>query len=324
LSIYIIILIKEEKMAYFQNPFSTEFRGNWVLTDRQYSLTFVCPPNAGRSELLVSAWKEPTGSPEVFDLSGDDADDNSKSILTLRLSTNGSFQNYTNITVDLTSNTNAGLSPEPVASAMKPSEIVSIMNADPTFSTFFTAKLQKGNSGFNNRIVIIQKLETSRMKFIVLNSGAETVLGFNARAGIAQLPSYFTRCKIWGGDMTEFSDGNNSLILLDPSNSGGSSEVDDSIIENAVNARGESLGLNSSEIKADWELLAGRASGLFSFQKLTVDSNDRITEIIEYPAGAKVGDLGRKTQYQYTGNNKNASQITKIPYVIKSEDLVTP
>lgn len=311
-------------MAYFQNPFPVEFRGNWVLGDRQYSIAFVCPPNTGRSELLVNAWKEPTGSPEIFDLSGNDADGDPKSTLSIRLSTNGTFQNYTNITIDLTDNTNAALSPAPVASAMKPAEIVAIMNADPTFSTFFTASLHKGNSGFINRIVFTQKLETSRMKFIVLNSGAETVLGFNARAGVAQLPIYFAKCKIWGGSMTDPSDGNNSLILLDPSNSGGSSSVDDDIIDNAVNARGESLELDSSTMKADWELLGGRASGLFSFQKQTVDGNDRVTEIIEYPAGAQVGDFARKIKYTYTSTNKNPDTITKIPYVLTSGDLITP
>lgn len=311
-------------MAYFQNPFPVEFRGNWVLGDRQYSIAFVCPPNAGRSELLVNAWKEPTGSPEVFNLSGNDADGDPKSTLTIRLSTNGTFQNYTNITVDLTDNTNASLSPAPVASAIKPAEIVAIMNADPTFSTFFTASLHKGNSGFINRIVFTQKLETSRMKFIVLNSGAETVLGFNARAGVAQLPIYFAKCKIWGGDMTDRSDGNNSLILLDPSNSGGISAVDDDIIDNAVNARGESLELDSSTMKADWELLGGRASGLFSFQKQTVDGSDRVTEIIEYPAGAQVGDFARKIKYTYTSTNKNPDTITKIPYVLTSGDIITP
>jgi hypothetical protein len=311
-------------MAYFQNPFPIEFRGNWVLGDRQYSIAFVCPPNAGRSETLVSAWKEPSGSPETYDLSGNDADGDSKAILTLRLSTNGTFQNYTNITVDLTDNTNASLSPAPTASAIKPAEIVAIMNADPTFSTFFTASLSKGNSGFTNRIIITQKLETSRMKFIVLNSGAETVLGFNARAGVAQLPTYFAKCKIWGGSMSDPIDETNVLILLDPSNAGGSSAVDDDIVDNAVDAKGKSLELDSNTVKEDWQLVGGRASGLFSFQKLTVDGSDRITEVIEYPAGAKAGDLGRKIQYQYTGTNKNPDQVTEIPYTLQSGDLVTP
>lgn len=311
-------------MAYFQNPFPAEFRGNWVLGDRQYSITFVCPPNAGRSELLVNAWKEPTGSPECYDLSGNDIDGNLKSVLTLRLSTNGTFQNYTNISVDLTDNTYANLSPAPVSSAITSAQIVSIMNADPTFSSFFKASLQKAQSGFNSRIVVTQKFETSRMKFIVLNTGAETALGFNDRAGVAQLPTYFAKCKIWGGDMSDPSDGTNVLILLDPSNLGGSSNIDNNIIDNAVDNKGVSLEFNSNTVKADWELVGGRASGLFSFQKLTVDGSDRITQVIEYPAGAKVGDLGRKIQYVYSGLNKNPSQVTEIPYTLTSGDLVTP
>lgn len=311
-------------MAYFQNPFPTEFRGNWVLGDRQYSITFVCPPNTGRSETLVNAWKEPTGSPETYDLSTNDADGNSTAILTLRFTTDGTFQNYTNISVDLTDNTNAALSPAPVASAITSYQIVAILNADPTFSTFFQAGLEKAQSGFNSRIVIRQRLETSRMKFIVLNGGAETVLGFNVRAGVAELPAYFSRCAIWGGSTSASNDAINELVLLDPSNSGGSSAVDDDIIDNAVDARGQSLGLDSNSMKPDWQLIGGRASGLFVFQKITVDDSDRITQIIEYPAGAKAGDLGRKIQYTYTGTNKNPDQMTKIPYVITSGDLVTP
>jgi hypothetical protein len=37
-------------MTYFQNPFPSEFRGNWVLGDRQHSLTFVCSSNVASSD----------------------------------------------------------------------------------------------------------------------------------------------------------------------------------------------------------------------------------------------------------------------------------
>ena len=311
-------------MAYFQNPFPSEFRGNWVLGDRQYSLTFVCPPNNGRSETLVTAWNSPTGSPEAYDLSGNDADGGSKAILNLRMSISGTFDHWANISVDLTNNSNANISPAPTASAMKPHEIVSILNTDPIFSSYFTASLSKSQNGLNNKIIIRQNQDALRMKFFVLNGQAESVLGFNARAGVAELPNYFSKCKAWGGDMSERIDGTYALVLLDPSNSGGTSSVDNDVVDNAVDQKGVSLNLDSNTKKSDWEFLEGRASGLFTFQKITVDGSDRITQVIEYPAGSVVGDLARKIQYQYSGSNKNPSKVTEVPYVLASGDLVTP
>jgi hypothetical protein len=312
-------------MAYFQNPFLTEFRGNWVLGDRQYSVAFVCPPNTGRSDLLVNAWNPPSGDPqEVYDLSGNDADGNPKAILNVRMSTSGTFDHWANVSVDLINNTYANLNPAPTASAIRPDQIVAIINADPTFSSFFTASLHKSQSGNNTRLVIRQKQDTLRMKFFVLNGQAEEVLGFNARAGVAQLPVYFAKCKVWGGDMTDRTDGTNALVLLDPSNSGGSLNVDNAVIDNAVDERGNSFGFDSTTMKEDWELLGGRVSGLFTFQKLTVDGSDRITQIIEYPAGAVAGDFARKINYTYTSSNTNPSQVTEVPYVLTDGDLVTP
>jgi hypothetical protein len=124
--------------------------------------------------------------------------------------------------------------------------------------------------------------------------------------------------------MSDRVDGTYALVLLDPSNSGGSSAVDDGVIDNATDNKGNPAGFDSNSTKEDWELVGGRASGLFTFKKLTIDGSDRITQVIEYPAGAVVGDLARKIQYQYSGANKNPSQVTEIPYILASGDLVTP
>lgn len=309
-------------MTYFQNPFSSEFRGNWVLGDRQHSLTFSCPANTGRSEELISAWKEPTN--DIYDLSGSDVDGNPKNILKIKFTTNnGAF--WSILETSLTDNSNAGLNPAPTSSAINPSQIVSILNSDPSFTSYFVASLEKFNSfGNNNRIVIKQKFGITRMKFFVINEGAESEIGFNSRAGVAQLPSYFKKYKIHGGDASYPTDGTNAIVELDPSNSGGASAVDDLIIDNAVDGKGISLNFDSSTIKEDYELLEGRASGIYTFQKITVDGSDRITEIIEYPAGASVGDLARKIKYSYAGSNTNPSSVTEIPYVIQSSDLLTP
>ena len=305
-------------MSFFQNPFSSEFRGSWALSDRQASLTFSCPGNAGRSDEIVTSWITPSNG--VYDLSGDDSDGNNKGILNIRMTINGGFKDWSNISINLIDNTNASLDPSPHSSVMLPSQIISILNANPVFSSYFTSYLGNFDSSLlKERIIIKQKFPTSRMKFIILNGQAEEVLRFNYKAGVAELPTYFERSKVWGGDMSFPTDDLNCLVLLDTN-----SPVDENVINNAVDAKGVYLKYNSNSVKEDYELLEGRASGLFTFQKLTVDVSDRITQIIEYPAGAKAGDLARKINYTFSGSNKNPDKVTEIPYLLQNSDMVTP
>ncbi len=78
------------------------------------------------------------------------------------------------------------------------------------------------------------------------------------------------------------------------------------------------------DIHADWQLFSGR-SGIFNFQNITLDTQRRIIQIIEYPAGAVAGYLARKIQYVYsqTGDT-NPVQITEIPWTLTQNDLVVP
>lgn len=303
-------------MSYFQNPLVAEYLGIWVLGDRQHSLTFKCPGNAGRSDEMVTCWQKPANG--FYDLSGNDAEGNVTSTLNIRMTVNGGFQDWSTISVDLTDNSNAALNPAPNSSSIRPVEIISILNSHPVFSSYFSASLENFQSK-KERIVIRQKFSTSRMKFFVINGQAEEVLKFNYKAGVTELPSYFEKSKALGGDMSYPMDGLNSLVLLDPSNS-----VDANVINNAVDVKENPLNYDSSSLKEDYEFLKGRASGLFTFQKLTVDGSDRIAQVIEYPAGSVVGSLGRKINYTYSGSNTNPSSVTEVPYVLTSGDLVTP
>lgn len=81
-------------------------------------------------------------------------------------------------------------------------------------------------------------------------------------------------------------------------------------------------GIDYTNAQMDWELLRGR-SGIFNFQKITVDGSNRITQIIEYPTGALAGDFARKINYVYTAANTNPDQITEIPYTLAAADLIT-
>jgi hypothetical protein len=308
-------------MTYFQNPFNSDFYGNWVIDDRAHHPTFVCPRNAGRGDDMVAAWAEPTGgpdSPRTYNLSGTDADTNNHDTLNIRFAMNqNDFLDWIDLAIDLTDNTNAGLTPAPVASAMRVSQIVAILNAHPTFQAYFTAS--QGVFGNSNdprdRLIINSKFGATRMKFYILNGQAEEVLQFNARAGVAELPTYFARHTVFNRDATTglvaFEDGVNQLVELDPQDAGGASNVDDDIISNAVDAQGKSLGLDPATVKADWELLEGQ-SPTFLFTNVV-----SATETIVYPAGAKEGDLAKRILV-------SGSDTFITPHTLASGDLITP
>lgn len=284
---------------YFQNPFATEFLGNWGLGDRQHSPTFKCPPNAGRGETVV--YNHVDGP---FNLSGNDPDGNATATLTIIFAHSVDlFKNWAALTINV-----QGSSPATTRTA----EIVAALNADTTFASYFTAASQNG------RVIIRQSFDSTRFRFYIQNGTAEYILRFNAKAGVAELPTYFMRHTV-GDYRFTFDDAMNALVYLDPDNY----DVDVDIIETAVDLRGEALNFDASVIQTDYELLHGR-SGIFTFKKITVDGTDRITEIIEYPAGSVEGDLAKKTQYVYTDDNTNPDQITEIPYTLEAGDLVTP
>ena len=126
---------------------------------------------------------------------------------------------------------------------------------------------------------------------------------------VGEILSYFDRDTI--ANRYTFPNGLNHLIKLNPYDS-----TDAAIISNA--------GFNPNNAKEDWELLRGRAAGIYTFKKQTVDDSDRITQIIEYPAGASVGDIARKTIFTYTDTNTTPDEIFEIPYVLTSNDLIEP
>lgn len=280
-------------MAFYQNLFDQEFRGNWVLSDRQYVLTFICPPNKNKSDWQIAYNAEP------WDFSADNT-------LTLNYAYDVDFKNYSALAINV-----AGATPGATTAA----EVVAILNANTTFSDMFFAQLSRIDSIATTPITytVLIRAKTDRIKrgvrLWISNTSAEKHMRFNKKAGVAELPTYFDRHTI--DERFNFPDSTGMLIHLDETD-----PDDQTIITEA--------GLDFSVMKEDWQLLAGRASGLFTFQKVTVDGSNRITEIIEYGAGAGVGDFARKISYVYTGANTNPSEVTEIPYVLASGDLITP
>jgi hypothetical protein len=268
-------------MAFFQNVFDQEYQGFLSLADRRLAPTFKVAPNRNAQSKQV-AWNS-----GPYDLSSD-------TDLELNFSWDPEHKTWCSISIDV-----SGANP----SETNGYEVAAKLNANDTFSSMFVASVQSGD------LIVTKDSKRQNLKFYFGNVGAEKHLGFNKRAGVAELPEFFDRHTI--DNVNNFPDSAGMLIRLDESG-----EVDRAIIESA--------GFDPDAMQADWQLLRGRASGLFTFQKLTVDESDRITEIIEYPAGALVGDFARKIQYVYSGSNTNPSQVTEIPYVLQSGDLVTP
>lgn len=271
---------------YFQNVFNNDFIGVLVLGDRQLSLNFKIAANKNSSIEMVSY------NPEPYDLSAN-------ANLTLNYSRD-SGRSWTAFTVNITT---AAAN----VAAVKVYEIVTALNANTTFNTLYQAFVIENTRGNFLRIHAIQSRE--EWKTYVSNSSAESKLRINKKAGVAELPSYFSRHTIANRDV--YPDSLAALIELSSPVAG----VDVAIVNEA--------GLNSAVVQADWQLLKGR-SGLFTFQKITVDGSNRITRIIEYGAGSIAGDFSKQTDYAYTGANTFPDKTTEIPHILISGDLVTP
>lgn len=290
-------------MTFFQNPFAEDFEGNWVLADRAQIPKFVVGCNKGRGQEVASSF-----ATFPVDLSGNDSAGASSATLNISFSMNNT-NSWVDLAIDVTSTASS-------TAAVTAQEIASALRADGTFSSYFTVAVETSSQFPEGNVKITQKKQITQFKFYVKNGQAEESILFNFKGGVAEIPSYFDRHTI--ANILNFEDCVGMLIALDPSNA-----VDAAVINNAVDFRGNSLGLDSTTVKEDYELLEGR-SGLFMFQKSTVDGSGRVTEAIEYQAGAAVGDLAKKTKYTYTGSNTAPDQMTQEPYVLTSSDLVTP
>lgn len=271
-------------MPFYQNPFESEFRQSMPFADRQYNITWKVPANRNNNQATI-AWNF-----EPYDFS-------THANLTISYAIDKDFKNYASMTINV-----AGATP----SATYAAEVAADLNADAGFADRFIASVT--TNGNNKRVLIRAKSDRQAIRFYFANTSAERILKFNRHAGVAELPSYCSRHTI--ENRFEFTDSLAHLIELDEGDA-----VDQAIITEA--------GFDYTDMQEDWELLQGRAE-IFTFKKQTVDGSSRITEIIEYPAGARVGDLAIKTQMSYTGAKTQPDKITEIPYVLQSGDLVTP
>lgn len=282
-------------MSFFQNPFNSDFEGNWLLGDRHYIPKFVIPGNKGRGEDSVYIYPEGT-----YNLSGNDLDGNPKNVLNIVFALHD-FKNWSTLPVTIVANSLAATTVE---------EIVSSLNNSEIFNSFFTVSYKNSYQANTEKVkasvVIKQKHPVYTMKFYVKNGQAESVLLFNKLATVREIPSFFSRHTM--ANRHNFEDSVNMLVELNTA-----SDVDSQVISR--------FGLNPSIVKEDYELLGGK-SGLFIFTKQEFDETNLVSKI-EYHAGAKVGDLAKKTTYaDFTGSIPGT--ITEVPYVLQEGDLVTP
>jgi len=275
-------------MSFFQNVFNQEYQG-YLQTgnDRQYSLTFKVKANQNNQDYQFAYNNEP------YNLS-------SNNTLTINYAWDEEYRNWSSLSVNI-----AGADP----ANTKSYEIAEILNTNEIFSGMYVASVATNST--KNHLIIKSKSQRAKqiIKMYISNSSAEIELKFNKKAGVAELPTFFTRDTI--SNRFTFQNNLNHLILLDVSN-----PIDQAIITEA--------GFDYNSTQEDWELLRGRGVGIYTFKKQTIDANSRITQIIEYGAGAIEGDLARKTIMSYSGAKTQPDKICEIPHVITSGDLLIP
>lgn len=291
-------------MSFFQNLFPADFEGSWLLGDRQHIPKFVVKSNAGRGNENVVSWHA-----GPYNLSGSDADGDTSALLKIAFSLRGD-KNWGTISINVATGAVS-------SSAVTVTEIAHNLNNDATFAERFVATVGSYNNEANPAIQIKQKKPATEFRFYILNGQAEEKIGFNARAGVAELPTYFERHTI--ENRFTFDDSQGMLIELDPV----ASDVQADIIDDAVDAKGVNLGYDSSTVMDDYQLLLGK-SGLFQFQKGPGSGPVTVTTTtIVYPAGAATGDLSKKTVTQYNSGTQVVA-IYELPYTLLSGDIITP
>lgn len=279
-------------MPYFQNVFDSEFRGTWILGDRQYTLNFNLKGNLNTPTLMMCF------VPGPYNFS-------TNNTLTINYAIDPTLKQFQTLAINVSG---------AVPSATQAWEVAVALNANPTFSALWTASTRAYNNTLTDingqgQIVYLQSSRpNTAIKAYISNTGAEEAMHFNANAPIGQLPVYFNRHSI--PNALTYSDSFGMLLPLDVTNG---------YIQSIISAQGQ----DPTTVKPDWQLLAGR-SGLFNLKSQVVDGSNRVTSSIEYPAGASAGDLSIMTKYTYSGANTTPSTVSQIPYTLTSGDLITP
>lgn len=283
-------------MTFFMNPFNQEYKALFPQVDHhdfpKPLITYTIPPNKNTSTAMV-AWNV-----EPYDFS-------SLTDLTINYAIDSSLHFFASLVIDVSGAT---------AGATTAKEVVDALNANATFADLFSAKVQnvreRSESEPTKTVLIKSKKPQEGIKVYISNSGAESKLRFNKYAGIAEIPSYFSKDII-----SNYYNANSAgqLIKLD----GTDTAIDRPIIREFL----DNSSWTNSDLKEDWQLLKGRG-GRFKFTINTVNDDGQPTETIEWSAGAVAGDLGVKIIRVWGGATDTVPEKEYyIPYVLQSNDV---
>lgn len=278
------------------NLFNQEYKAIFPQTDHhafpKTLITYSIPPNKNTNTTMYAWNTGPYNFSSVTDL-------------TINWAINTALNQFSSVSIDVSGST---------ASATTALEVVAALNANTTFNDLFEAKIVKvqeqPSEAESQTVLILSKKENHGIRVYISNSGAESQLRFNKHAGIAEIPSYFSKDNIVNYN-NENSAGH--LIELDGTNT----SIDRPIIREFLN----NDGWTNSDLKTDWQLLEGRG-GRFKFTINTVNGNGQPTNTIEWSAGAVAGDLAVRTVRVWGGASDSVPQEEyQVPHILTSSDV---
>lgn len=282
-------------MPFYMNPFNQEYKAMYPQVDHHAFakplITYTIPPNKNTSTAMV-AWNT-----EPYDFS-------SLTDLTINYAHDMNLQFFSALTINVSGAT-------PVTTTAR--EVVNALNANATFATLFKAKainVEETPRAAASQTVLIQSKRAEGIKTYISNSAAESLLRFNKHAGIAEIPSYFTKDNI-----TNYANANSAgqLIELD----GTDTAIDRPIIREFL----DNDTWTNADLKEDWQLLEGRG-GRFKFTINTNNVDGQPTNTIEFSAGAVAGDMGVRIVRVWGGATDTVPDEEYIvPHVLTSSDV---
>lgn len=278
------------------NPFNQEYKAMFPSVDHHAFpkplITYTVPNNKNNSTAMI-AWKT-----EPYDFS-------SLTDLTINYAVDANLHFFAPLVIDVSGATPAATTAREVAAAL---------TADETFDTLFKARAQNVTENIGSAptqsVLITSKRQNDAIKVYVSNSGAESLLGFNDNAGIAEIPSYFTKDII-----TNYHIANSAgqLIELD----GTDTAIDRLIIRNFL----DDQTWTNAALLEDWQLLEGRG-GRFIFQINTSNADGQPTNTITWSAGAVAGDMAIRTIQVWSGTTDTVpDEKYEVPYVLTGSDI---
>lgn len=345
-------------MSFYQNPFDTDFQQSWPLGDRQFSPSFKCPRNKNNNDLMVGWNLEPYNLTGVTDLTlyyAFDRDFKNWAALTINvagatasatlaaevmdaLNADATFAEYFIASLDSPARGTREPAKRPLIRTRKPKHAFKFYIDNSGAETKLKFNKYAGVAdlpGYVDRHTIANRWNGTDERpgegilvrlshSITASSDVASTVVTSASHGLTSgdviyIVNSNTTPTIDGQKTVTVTGANTFTVPVNVTVAGTRGEWLSTIEYNVVN----DFGIDYSTMKEDYEHLGGR-TGIFTFRKQTVDGSSRITQVIEYPAGAVAGDFAKKINYSYTEAQTAPDNVTEIPYQLTASDLITP